>query len=147
MEPLTPNDPLWNLLGKTKPVEPRPNFVQNVVRAARQTPQERGWLASLKGWWQDQEHGQATVGWVAVAVVVMAGLVFTLPSENAAPQVAVKPVPSAAPAVPQEPAVTEGDFLVPEFESQWENLTQMGDLVAVQDTSELTDSEIRMLLY
>ncbi|GEP45800.1 hypothetical protein [Brevifollis gellanilyticus] len=142
MEPLSPNDPLWNLLGKTKKAEPRPNFVQNVVRAARQTPQDRGMLSWFKGWWQDQEHGHVTVVWAAVAAVIMAGLVFTLPSENAEPQVAVQPVP-----VVQEPAVTEGDFLVPEFETQWENLTQMGDLVAVQDTSELTDSEIRMLLY
>ncbi|MES2593846.1 MAG: hypothetical protein V4662_00840 [Verrucomicrobiota bacterium] len=146
MEPLSPNDPLWNLLGKTKKAEARPNFVQNVVRAARQTPQDRGWLASFKGWWQDQEHGRVTAAWAAVAVVIMAGLALTLPSDDKQPQVVVKPAP-ALPVVVQESPVTEGDFLVPEFETQWENLTQMGDLVAVQDTSELTDSEIRMLLY
>lgn len=143
MEPLTPNDPLWNLLGKTKPVEPRPNFVQNVVRAARQTPQDSGILAWLKGWWQDQPHAPASVAWAAAAVVIMAGLALTLSPADSQPQVAVKP---AAPVV-QDVPVTENDFLVPEFETQWEGLTQMGDLVAVQDTSALTDSEIRMLLY
>lgn len=143
MEPLTPNDPLWNLLGKTKPVEPRPNFVQNVVRAARQTPQERGILAWLKSWWQDQESAPALAAWGAVAVVALLALSLAFTSETSAPQVAV---PSVKPAA-EEVLVTPADFLVPEFETQWESLTQMGDLVAVQDTSELTDSEIRMLLY
>lgn len=144
MEPLSPNDPLWNLLGKTKPVELRPNFVQNVVRAARQTPQERGMIAWLKGWWQDQESAPALVAWSAVAAVALLSLTVTFTPEASTPQVAM---PSAVKPATEEVLVTEADFLVPEFETQWENLTQMGDLVAVQDTSELTDREIRMLLY
>ena len=144
MEPLPPNDPLWNLLGKTRPVEPRPNFVQNVVRAARQTPQDRGLVAWLKGWWRGERHSPVTLAWVTAAVVLVVGVLsISLSPVDSVPQVAA---PSAKPVV-EEVLVTEADFLVPEFETQWEGLTQMGDLVAVQDTSELTDSEIRMLLY
>ncbi len=135
MEPLTPNDPLWNLLGKTKPVEPRPNFVQNVVRAARQTPQESGWLAALKAWWSDREFGNAPVAWAAAAVIALTGISLTLSPQAEAPPMA------------PETVLIEADFLVPEFETQWKSLETMGDLLAVQDTSQLTDREIHMLLY
>ncbi len=140
MEPLTPNDPLWNLLGKTKPVEPRPNFVQNVVRAARQTPQEHGWLASLKSWWRERELGQASLAWAAAAVIALAGISLTF-----APQADVQM--AAQPPATQDAVLSEADFLVPEFETEWKNLETMGDLLAVQDTSQLTDREIHMLLY
>ena len=46
-----------------------------------------------------------------------------------------------------ETVLSEADFLVPEFETQWKSLETMGDLLAVQDTSQLTDREIHMLLY
>ena len=141
MEPLSPNDPLWNLLGKTKAAEPRPNFVQNVVRAARQTPQERGWLASLKGWWLARELGQAPLAWAAAVVIALAGISLTFAPLADVPQVVALPV------VNQDAVLSEADFLVPEFETQWKNLETMGDLLAVQDTSQLTDREIHMLLY
>lgn len=141
MEPLPPNDPLWNLLGKSKPAEPRPNFVQNVVRAARQTPQERGWLAYLKGWWQERELGHAPLAWAAAAVIALAGISLTF-----VPQAEVTPM-VAQPVVNQDAVLSEADFLVPEFETEWKNLETMGDLLAVQDTSQFTDREIHMLLY
>jgi hypothetical protein len=141
MEPLTPNDPLWNLLGKTKPVEPRPNFVQNVVREARQTPQEQGWLSTLKAWWLERELGHAPLAWAAAAVIVIAGISLTFMPQTEAPQVV------AQPAVTQDAVLSEADFLVPEFETEWKNLETMGSLLAVQDTSELTDREIHLLLY
>lgn len=58
MDPLTPDDPLWKLLGQSRPVELRPDFVRNVLRAARQTPQDKGWLASLKARWQEASWTQ-----------------------------------------------------------------------------------------
>lgn len=141
MEPLTPNDPLWNLLGKNKPVEPRPNFVPNVVRAARQTSQEHGWLATLKAWWQERDAAPASLAWAAAAVIALAGISLTLAPRDTAPQVATQP------AVSTEAVLTEADFLVPEFETEWKSLETMGDLLAVQDTTQLTDNEIHMLLY
>ncbi len=141
MEPLTPNDPLWNVLGQAKPVKPRPNFVQNVVREARQTPQERGWLARIKGWWQEHEAASTGLTWTAATAVVILAVSVTLTPQAPAPSTA-----SVAPV--EENLLTEADFpLVPEFETEWKNLETMGSLLAVQDTSELTDREIHLLLY
>jgi len=144
MEPLTPNDPLWKVLGQSRPVGPRPNFVQNVVRAARQTPQEKGLLAQVKGWWQGHENLPGGLTWAAVAAVVIA-ITASVYGPQSSPQVTANP---SLPALLSEPVLTEADFpLKPEFETEWKNLEQMGNLLAVQDTSELTDTEIHLLLY
>ncbi len=140
MEPLSPNDPLWNLLGQAKPAEPRPNFAQNVVRAARQTPQERGWFARLRGWWREAPLAGG-LAWAAAAVALAATALWVHEPAGAPAVTASKPA-----AV--ESAAAEADFpLVPGFETEWENLEQMGDLLVVNDTSLLTDSEIHLLLY
>lgn len=142
MEPLTPNDPLWKVLGQAKPVEPRPNFTQNVVRLARQTPQERGWLAQIRAWWQEKEGVRSGLTWAAAAAVVLLTATVVYQPTTSSPQVAQTAVPTA------EAATVENDFpLVPEFETEWKNLEQVGDLLAVHDTSLLTDSEINVLLY
>lgn len=163
MEPLTPNDPLWKVLGKTKPVQPRPDFVQNMVRLARQTPQERGLWARVRSWWQERESASAGglgLAWAgAAAVLLAAGAVLFMPEHKAVPQMAatstvtgqeaVAPVtlPAAVASVATE-AAQDTDFpLMPEFETEWKNLEQVGDLLAVHDTSLLTDSEINLLLY
>lgn len=154
MEPLTPNDPLWKVLGQARPVEPRPNFTQNMVRLARQTPQERGWLARLKGWWQERDSAPAGLAWATVAALVLGAATFVyLPEEGGTtPQVVIAaPVPetwAVAMEAPVEVAAAEMDFpLIPEFETEWKNLEQVGDLLAVHDTSLLTDTEIHILLY
>lgn len=142
MEPITPNDPLWDLLGKAKPVVPRANFVQNVVREARQTAQERGMLAKIKGWWLDEVSPFPRLGWAAAAAVLVLTASVTLVSQQD-----TRPS-SVAAQISEEVLLTEIDFpIVPEFESEWKNLEQVGDLVAVQDTTQLTDHEIHLLLY
>jgi hypothetical protein len=141
MEPLNPNDPLWNLLGQSKPVEVRPNFVQNVVRAARQTPQERGWLAALSSWWSSRELAPVSLAWAAAVVIALASLSTLLMPRTEAP------APANQSAVLDEMSLMEADFLVPEFEREWKTLETVGDLLAVQDTSQLTDQEIHLLLY
>lgn len=151
MEPLTPNDPLWKVLGKARPVEPRPNFTQNVVRMARQTPQERGWLAGLKAWWQDHPAAGVGLSWTAVAALIaLTAVVVHQPESAMSPSTVAHlstPVPAASTSA-VDPTAVETDFpLVPGFETEWENLEQMGDLLAVHDTSLLTDSEINILLY
>lgn len=139
MDPLTPNDPLWKLLGQSQRVEARPNFTQNVLRAARQTPQERGWGARLRGWVAAQER--PGLAWaVAATVALAAGLVLMQPT-GSAPEVAQQP--AEVPAL-----LLETDFpLVDGYDTQWQNLEQMGDLLAVQDSALLTDREIHLLLY
>lgn len=143
MEPLTPNDPLWNVLGQTKPVKPRADFVANVVREARQTPQDRGWLASLKAWWHERESGQGTLAWGLAAAVVVAG-VWAISS----PDQSLPAITHQAPAVVMEEHVlSEEELFLSSFERELKKLQLESELVAVEDTSELTASEIRMLLY
>jgi len=147
MEPLTPNDPLWKVLGQARRVEVRPNFTQNVVRLARQTPQDHGWLARCKGWFQEHDSARTGLTWAAAAAVIAitAAAFLGQPESSGAPAVVIT---APVPAPTTEAVLTETDFpLVPEFETEWKNLEQVGDLLAVHDTSLLTDSEINLLLY
>ena len=142
MDPLLPNDPLWKLLGKARQVEARPNFTQNVLRAARQTPQERGWLAALRAWWSEGEKAPGSLVWAAAAAVALAALVVFLPQEKSTPEMA-----QTAP-IATESLLLESDFpLIEGYETEWENLEQIGTLLAIQDTALLTDREINLLLY
>ncbi|MCB1275956.1 hypothetical protein [Prosthecobacter sp.] len=141
MEPLSPQDPIAKLLAQARKVEVRPNFTQNVVRAARQTPQDRGWLAALKNWWEDVSFAAPAGKWafatVAVAAVALAIVIFqTQPA--AEPQLAKQEVPVQS--VPDLP-------LLPEAETPWEATFDTQALLAVDDTSQFTDSEIGFLLY
>lgn len=142
MNPLEPQDPLWKLLGKGRDVGLRPNFVQNVVREARNTPQERGWWAALKFWWSDSA-GSIPVGRLVAgaAVVVVLGVMavngLKEPAADVPVVVVAEPVSSAAIEAP----------LVPEVETQLESLDYLDELLALEDTSALSDREIAYLLY
>jgi hypothetical protein len=73
--------------------------------------------------------------------MVMLAVSLTLMTRDEAPQ-------TAAVLVIDETLLTEAEFpLVSEFEAEWKKLETMGDLLAVQDTSQLTDHEIHLLLY
>jgi hypothetical protein len=145
MEPLPPNDPVWDLLRKAKHVEPRANFVRNVVREARQTPQEHGLLAKIRGWWQDNTAISPGLTWAAATAVVMLAASFALVTQQDASTTVASQSPVT---ISEEVLLTEIDFpIVPEFVSELNQMEQMGDLVAVQDTTQLTSREIHLLLY
>lgn len=138
MEPLSPQDPLTKLLAQARRIEARSNFTQNVVRAARQTPQDRGWLASLRAWWEDLICAPVAGRWAlaagAAAAIALTFAVLHTQPETTSP-VAVQPVPAVE--VP----------LLPAAEMPWEAAYQTEALLAVDDTSQFTDSEIGFLLY
>lgn len=142
MEPLSPQDPIAKLLAQARAVEVRSNFAQNVVRSARQTPQDRGWLAALRIWWEDVSFAAPAAKWafatVTVAAMALALVIFqTQPATEA--QVAQQRVPViAAPDLPLLPEAAE---------TPWEATFDTQALLAVDDTSQLTDSEIGFLLY
>jgi hypothetical protein len=146
MNPLEPHDPLWKLLGKSRGAEVRPSFVQNVVREARNTAQERGWRARLRAWWTDSEAPLPMGRLIAVAaMVVVAGwaMVAALPE-----RVSVEAGPLAVVEGVLAPEVKGGEVpLVQEVETQLESLDYLDALLAVEDTSGLTDSEIAYFLY
>lgn len=157
MEPFDPQDPLTKLLAQARRIEVRSNFTQNVVRAARQTPQDRGLLASLRAWWRETS---APVGRWAFAGGITAAIILTvavlqMQPETTTPQMAQNapiPAPVVVPAVDPAPvlelAETEtGMPALPAAESAWESSYQTEALLAVEDTSQFTDSEISFLLY
>lgn len=143
MEPLTPNDPLWKLMGKARQVQPRGNFTQNVLRAARVVPQDRGWFARLKAWF---EESQRTV-WVGAAAtaVVLALAVMVLPSSQQSSGTAA----SSQPAVVATDASFDADMalIAEDYELPLDNLDHVDALIAMEDTSSLSDSDIAFLLY
>ena len=141
MDPLTPNDPLWKLLGKARPVQVRGNFTANVLREARNTPQEQGWgyrLASLlKG---------ESLPWLrpalAVALVALLGVVWLPPSADTTTTATVTVVEAVAPLADADMALIANDV-----DLALEGMNHLDTLVAMEDTSALTDTEIAFLLY
>ncbi len=136
MEPFSPQDPISKLLAQARRIEARSNFTQNVVRAARQTPQDRGWLAALRTWWEDVSFAAPAAKWafasVSVAAIALAMVIFqTQPAVT--PQIVQQNVPELP--------------LLPAAETPWEATYDTQALLAVDDTSQLTDSEIGFLLY
>ena len=138
MEPFTPNDPLWKLMGQARPVVPRTNFTQNVLRAARQEAQESGWQARVSEWlavWRRP----LIAGVMAAAVLVVVGITqWQHPGDNEQTSgVAMTSVPDA------EMAVIADEYVSAPLDS----LDHMDALVAMEDTSTLSDTDLQFLLY
>ncbi len=157
MEPLSPNDPLFNLLGKARPVEPRSNFTQNVVRAIRQEPQSLGWRERVSDWFGGLAMPRFALAGVAVIVAGMVAVAaLNRPATEAPPVVALQ---SAAPVV--QPAVAQPAIYqvsatmilaataeaAPAPAPAVDDMDPMGLLLVRQDTSALTDSELALLVY
>lgn len=136
MEPFSPQDPVAKLLAQARRIEARSNFTQNVVRAARQTPQDRGWLAALRAWWEDLACAPAAGRWV-LAAGATAAIVLTFVVLHTQPSTPTQLVEMSAPELP----------LLPASETPWETAYQTEALLALDDTSQFTDSEIGFLLY
>jgi hypothetical protein len=142
MEPLSPQDPIAKLLAQARAVEVRANFAQNVVRAARQTPQDRGWLAALRTWWEDVSSAAPAAKW-AFATVTAAVLALALVIFQTQPTAETQLANQEAPVM----AVPDMPLLHAAAETPWEATYDTQALLAVDDTSQLTDSEIGFLLY
>ncbi len=138
MEPFSPQDPLSKLLGQAKPVEPRPNFTQDVLRAVRQLPQRMTLRERLAEWCASLSR-PALAG--ACAVVAAGFLAFqTLQNEgtSAGPLVAeLNPLPVTADASGGEPDVA----------TTLENMDQLSTLLAQTDARSMTDTEVAFLVY
>ena len=160
MEPLSPNDPLFNLLGKARPVEPRSNFSQDVMRAIRQAPQSLGLGERVLAWFRDLTVPRlAMAGAAVIAFGMVAVAALQKPVDEAPPAVAQQkqtPAPVVQPAAAQ-PAiyhVSATMILAATAEtppaqpvSAMEEMDPMGLLLVRQDTSALTDSELALLVY
>lgn len=137
MEPFSPQDPLTKLLAQARKIEVRSNFTQNVVRAARQTPQDHGWLAAVRAWWTEAMN---PAGKWAFAAGVTAAIALTVAVLQTQPETTSQIVEKAVVPVGELP-------LLPAAETPWETAYQTEALLAVEDSSQFTDSEIGFLLY
>lgn len=137
MEPFSSQDPLNKLLAQARRIEARSNFTQNVIRAARQTPQDRGWLAAVRAWWTEAVN---PAGKWAFAASVTAAIALTVAVLQTQPEVTPQIVEKVAVPVAELP-------VLPAAETPWETAYQTEALLAVDDTSQFTDSEISFLLY
>lgn len=162
MEPFSPQDPISKLLDRSGPIEPRGNFTQNVLREARQTPQDRGWLAAFRAWMTESPSAVPAFRMTAAAAIVTicaiawwnnpgaAGLPLpsapTVAEAPTAPVVTPEPAPTQVATV-EESAVLDEVPLLPEVEMQWQNLDHLDALLAVEDTSVLSDRQIAFFLY
>ncbi len=144
-DPLQPNDPLWNLLGKARQPEPRGNFSQNVMRAARHTPQTRGWLAAVMDWLRESPSALPRLAVAAAAVLAIAGIAVMQVRDAASSS--EQTVAAARTTEPLLTAAVPVPPLVADVESQWENTQHIDALLAMEDASAFTDSEIAFLLY
>lgn len=162
MEPLNDQDPISKLLAQARPVEPRGNFTQNVLREARQTPQDRGWLSGVLALFSGSASTppvfRLAAAAAAAAVVALIAFAWVQQGTDETPTVAVTaPAPEVAtPAVVASvPVATSSEEtlfadeipLLPEVETQWQNLDHQDALLAVEDTSMLSDSEVAFFLY
>jgi hypothetical protein len=149
MNPLEPQDPLWKLLGQGRKVDARPNFTQNVLREARNTPQQRGWWNALKVWWMDSAALLPAGRLIALSALVVAAGLAWLPRVQVTPAAGGEPmlVAGQVEVLSVEPEVPVQAPLVPEVETQLESLDYLDELLALEDTSGLTDREIAYLLY
>jgi hypothetical protein len=155
MEPFSPEDPLTKLLAQARKIEARSNFTQNVVRAARQTPQDRGWLAGVRAWWMEGVNPGskwAFAAGVTAAVTLTVAVLQMQPQTDSSSLVnhspAVKPTKIPALKTATVPAVSDSVMPdLPAAETAWEAAYQTEALLAVEDTTKFTDSEIGFLLY
>ncbi len=142
MNPLEPNDPLWKLLGKAREVEIRGNFAQDVVRAARHEPQERG----LWAWLRAPFAGGSSPAWLrpsllaGAAALVVCGLVLRTPSATET-SVTVAPAPDLS----DDVAMIQLAEAMPT--TPLDSVNEMDALLALDDASAMTDRELVSLFY
>lgn len=165
MEPLSPQDPLHALLGKARPVEPRPNFTQNVMREIRQTPRSEGVWERLRAWCGGFATPRFALPAAALAVVIAGVALRTLrQADTDSPVVAQSASQAKAARQTASPllhevsasmilaATAETTPVIPTVEQtapvmDMEDMDPMGLLAVQKDASALSDSELALLVY
>lgn len=156
MEPFSPQDPLHELLGRAKQVEPRPNFTQNVLRTVRNLPRRESAWERLTGWLGGVGFPRLAVAG-GLAAVAIAGVVFLSAPREAADTrgivstvvqtkpVQAKPAPVKASALTQAVALDHAEEI--DFAQELDSMNQLTKVLAQQDTGTLSDADLALLLY
>jgi hypothetical protein len=145
MDPLSPKDPLWKLLGKSREITPRPDFIREVLDAARELPQEGvGWRRAIAGVSRWQQQIPVGVRWGAAAAAIAVVSWFALSTPDSSQPVLAGGDVSRVEAV-MEPHIVEAP-LIPDVESHLESLDYLEGLLALEDTQTFTDADLAYLL-
>jgi hypothetical protein len=131
MSDLEPNDPVWNVLGHAKQVEPSPFFARNVVREARRLAVEPAGL-----WGRITSFLSIPRAVFATAGVALIALTFVL-------------------LAPRGPEATNGSSLSTNEDnaeafdpaSEIANVEYLGQLMAVVDPGQLDDAALADLFF
>ena len=138
MEPFSPQDPLGKLLGRSRSVEPRPNFTQDVLRAIRQLPQRMSLRERMAEWCASLSR-PALAG--ACAVVAAGLLAFqTLQHGNNIDGALGRETGPLA--VANDVSGGETDVA-----ATLDNMNQLSTLLAQTDARAMTDTEVAFLVY
>ncbi|RBP37739.1 hypothetical protein DES53_113121 [Roseimicrobium gellanilyticum] len=149
MEPFSKDDPLHKLLGKSRVAEPRPNFTQNVLRAVRQEPQRMGFWERCRAWLEEESaFKKLNHGVLATAAVLTLSLVVWKQTDTSAGNRTDVAASKSATSSEAVEAVSTADVPVEAVvASELESLDHLSVMLAQQDASAMTDSEIVSLLY
>jgi hypothetical protein len=150
MEPFSKDDPLHKLLGKGRVVEPRSNFTQNVLRAVRQEPQRLGFWERCRVW-LGENGGARTLcrgAVAAVAVLTLSLVVWKQAGNQSGDSMDIVSAPGMSKASVKAVDATTAEMPVEAVvASELDTLDHLSVMLAQQDTSALTDSEIASFLY
>ncbi|MBL9158356.1 MAG: hypothetical protein JNJ70_12835 [Verrucomicrobiales bacterium] len=132
MSDLEPNDPVWNLLGQAKKVEPSPFFARNVLRQVRLLGDSRkGWMTRLAALFAAPRAIYATA---AVAVIAMASvLIIPRGADDAATGNTLSANEESAEAFDPASEIADVEYL--------------GQLMAVADPGQLDDAALADLFF
>jgi hypothetical protein len=151
MEPLSPQDPLYQLLGKAKVVEPRPNFTQNVLRAVRQLPQKQSVWERIGSWFEEGLMPRVALAGGVAVLVTMAFVALNLNGPTSSPQSSVADTKPAQTPSGKQSALSKAIALEHaeeiDFAQELDGMNQLTMALAQQDTSTLSDVDLALLLY
>ncbi len=142
-------DPTWKLLLKSKPQQPSPAFVRNVVRETRNLEAPESGLAAIFTWFK------RPVIAVPLAIGATAALFSALtliqrttssPETSSTATSALASVDTQLPATPVT-TLTQSTDIDPDITEDLERIDYLGDLVAVTDPSELDDAALADLFF
>ncbi|HEY2572870.1 MAG TPA: hypothetical protein VGH65_02335 [Verrucomicrobiaceae bacterium] len=141
MEPFSPQDPVGHLLGQARPVEPRPNFTQNVLRAIRLLPQRMSLRERLAEWCSSLSR-PALAGACGVAIAGLLAFQSLRQSDSSKVIVSLSQENNPVTIAQENVAVGDSDVV-----TTLDNMDQLSSLLAQTDARAMTDTEVAFLVY
>ena len=152
------DDPVWDLLKEARPIKPSSFFSRNVVREVRKTESERSdsAVSALLDWFRQPAIANTALAALAVAAVAVIAFKFQAGSEGLSASEAGDPGSVAQAVVSPAPSDSENALPTPgapasdvEYDpaNEIENLSYLGELMAVADPAMLNDDALADLLF